>query len=85
MKKSFLISAMYVLVFIITSSCSKESKNCNDLISKANAAGLALTANQTTANCQAARNALNDLLACSYLSAAERSNYQATLNALPPC
>ena len=78
MKKILFIVVLFALVFIVVISCSKnnEIKNCTDLISKVNAAEITYGVNPSTANCQAYKMSLNNLLGCSYITAQEKAAYK---------
>ena len=80
MKKLSLLTASFFLASLIFVSCSKNSaknlNHCNDLISKVNVAEINYAYYPTTANCQAYKAALNNMLNCSVISKDEKEAYR---------
>lgn len=70
--------ALFILTLAISIGCkkNKDLENCTELISRVNAAEITYGTNPTTANCQAYKTALNNMLACPAISAQERTAYQ---------
>jgi hypothetical protein len=83
MKKIFIVVTFITLSAITIIACKKkEAADCTDLINKVNTAVTNYSSNQSTANCTALKTAYKNMLNCSAITGAQRTQYQTALDAI---
>lgn len=86
MKKFFLPVALIATITLSTVSCEKDSKkdaeDCAASIEDVSAAGIAFATDPSSANCNAYRDALQDLIGLDCTDAAADASYQAVLDGI---
>ena len=85
MKKNLLIIAMFVMASTVTINCSKKSNDagdCIELSNKVDQASLTYSTFPTTANCLAYKTAVNNFIACPYVTSTQKATLQQALSLL---